>query len=154
MTNSTTRALEHHPAAPLPPAAVAALHRLELAFAPPLMQFPTAAGATVSVHSDGSDRTPYTWTCTAGHEGGHAYASLPFCRDDAKAHAAEFPGASPEIERAVVRYGVCTATYARLTMQDRLTPAEFDLLADAQDELTRLHEQLEQAGMLHLVVAS
>jgi hypothetical protein len=73
---------------------------------------------------------------------------------DVLAHeAASYVRVSPEIKRAVTRYGICTARFAELTMQDRLTPTEFDALAETQDELTRLHEQLEAAGQLHLVVA-
>lgn len=61
---------------------------------------------------------------------------------------------SPEIHRAVVRYGICLTRFAELKMRDRLTPAEYDAMADAQTELTRLHEQLEAAGLLHLVVTA
>jgi hypothetical protein len=73
---------------------------------------------------------------------------------DRLAHeAASHVRVTPEVQRAVVRYGICTARFAELSMQDRLTPAEFDALAETQDELTRLHEQLEAAGQLHLVVS-
>lgn len=73
---------------------------------------------------------------------------------DRLAHeAASHVRVTPEVQRAVVRYGICLETYARLSMQDRLTAAEYDLLADAQTELTQRHEELESAGMLHLVVA-
>jgi hypothetical protein len=59
------------------------------------------------------------------------------------------------LRRAVTRYDICLATVARLTMLDsrRMTGAEFDSLAQAQDELTQLHNELEQAGQLHLLVA-
>jgi hypothetical protein len=86
-----------HPTAPLPALAAAALRRLELAFTPPLMSFATSAGATVEVRAVDDSRTPYLWTCSAGHDGGHAYASLPFCRDDARAHAATCRGASVDV---------------------------------------------------------
>jgi hypothetical protein len=89
------------PTAPLSPAAAAALHRLELAFIPPLMSFPTQSGATIVVQSVDASRAPYRWTCSAGHDGGHAYASLPFCRDDAKAHAATCRGASVDVAKLV-----------------------------------------------------
>jgi hypothetical protein len=73
---------------------------------------------------------------------------------DRLAHeAASHVRTTPEVQRAVTRYGICLARVAGLTMRDRLTAAEYDELADAQDELTRLHEQLEAAGQLHLVVA-
>ena len=73
---------------------------------------------------------------------------------DRLAHeAASYVRVTPEVQRAVTRYGICLARVAELSMRDRLTAAEFDGLAEAQDELTRLHEQLEAAGQLHLVVA-
>ena len=56
-----------------------------------LMSFPATSGTTVEVLAVDGSSAPYRWTCSAGH-GGHAYASLPFCRDDAKAHAAECTG--------------------------------------------------------------
>jgi hypothetical protein len=99
MTNTTTRALEHLPTTSLPQLAAAALARLESAFRPAvtvLMSFPTRVGATVEVQVvDGVRR----WTCTAGHDGNHAYASLPFCRDDAKAHAETCRGASVDVAK-------------------------------------------------------
>lgn len=69
----------------------------------------------------------------------------------AKAGRLDLVGQTPEPDRSVTRYGILLARVAELTMKDRLTPAEFNGLADAQAELTRLHEQLEQAGQLHLV---
>jgi hypothetical protein len=73
---------------------------------------------------------------------------------DRLAHeAGSYVRTTPEVQRAVTRYGICLARVAELTMRDRLTAAEFDGLADAQKELDRLHEQLEQAGQLHLVVS-
>lgn len=73
---------------------------------------------------------------------------------DRLAHeAGSYVRVTPEIHRAVVRYRNLLARVAELQMQDRLTPAEFNSLADAQSEATRLHEQLEQAGQLHLVVS-
>lgn len=96
MTNTTVGALEHaaRPTAPLSPAASAALYRLALSFIRPLMEFASPSGATVSVQAVDDSSAPFRWTCTAGHDGG-AYASLPFCRDDAKAHAAECKGMPP-----------------------------------------------------------
>jgi hypothetical protein len=74
--------------------------------------------------------------------------------NDRLAHeAGSYVRVTPEVQRAVVRYGNLMARFAKLTMRDRLTPAQYNHLADAQAELTRLHEQLEQAGQLHLVVA-
>jgi hypothetical protein len=74
--------------------------------------------------------------------------------NDRLAHeAGSYVRVTPDVQRAVTRYGNLMARVADLLMRDRLTPAQFDGLADAQDELTRLHEQLEQAGQLHLVVA-
>ncbi|MET9099619.1 hypothetical protein [Streptomyces antibioticus] len=53
-----------------------------------IMQFPTRHGATVNVTAGGHGTSPYRWECTAGDAAAeHAYASLPFARDDAKAHA-------------------------------------------------------------------
>ncbi|MGW3408093.1 DUF6907 domain-containing protein [Streptomyces sp. NPDC000888] len=53
-----------------------------------VMSFPTLGGAVVEVTAGPDSSTPYSWACSAGHRGDHPYASLPFCRDDAKAHAA------------------------------------------------------------------
>ena len=61
-----------------------------------LMEFPSASGAVVVQAVDDS-RTPYRWVCPAGHVG-HGYASLPFCRDDAKAHAMGCRGAEADPE--------------------------------------------------------
>jgi hypothetical protein len=69
----------------------------------------------------------------------------------AEADALHLIGLTAEPPRSVVRYGILLARVAELTMKDRLTPAEFNGLADAQAELDRLHEQLEQAGQLRLV---
>lgn len=54
-----------------------------------VLQIPTRHGHTVNVTADPNDQTrPYRWACTAGDaEGESAYASLPFARDDATAHA-------------------------------------------------------------------
>jgi hypothetical protein len=53
-----------------------------------VLQFPTSGGATVKVFADqGNANIPYIWECSAGHRGDEAYASLPFCRNDAQAHA-------------------------------------------------------------------
>ncbi|MEU0783498.1 hypothetical protein ABZ341_18230 [Streptomyces sp. NPDC006173] len=87
----------NRPTSPLPPAAVQAMHRIELAFTPPLMSFATSPGATVEVRAVDDSSAPYRWTCSAGHDGGHAYASLPFCRDDARAHAVTCRGASVDV---------------------------------------------------------
>jgi len=103
--------VDHGDASPLPPAADAALTRLDRAF----------SGQSVA------DRL--------AHEAG------------------SYVRRTPAVERAVVRYGNLMARVAELTMRDRLTPAQYNHLADAQAELNRLHEQLEQAGQLHLVVA-
>ena len=97
--------------APLPPAAEAALSRLERAVA-------GRSTADVLAHEAGSYVRP-----------------------------------APEVQRAVTRYGNLMARVAELSMRARLTPAQYNHLADAQAELNRLHEQLEQAGQLHLVVA-
>lgn len=97
LTGAPERADHHRSTAPLPQSAVDALARLESAFRPAptvLMSFATQSGATVEVQVvDGVRR----WTCSAGHDGGHAYASLPFCRDDAKAHATTCRGASMDL---------------------------------------------------------
>jgi hypothetical protein len=94
------------PTAPLSPAASAALYRLMLSVTPPLMEFASVSGTSVTVHAVDDSSAPYRWTCTAGHSGGHHYGSLPFCRDDAKAHAAEckgFPGVASDYRAAEAR---------------------------------------------------
>lgn len=55
----------------------------------PVMEFQAARGAVVTVVAKpGSDGRPYRWSCSAGDaQSPESYASLPFCRDDAKAHA-------------------------------------------------------------------
>lgn len=108
--NSTTTSPT--PTAPLPPAAVAALSRLERAM----------AGRSVN--------------------------------DVLAREAGSYVRVSPETRRAVTRYGICLTRFAELSMRDHLSPAEYDAMAEAQAELTRLHEQLEAAGQLHLVVSS
>ncbi|MCT9078818.1 DUF6907 domain-containing protein [Streptomyces fulvoviolaceus] len=53
-----------------------------------VLQFTTRGGATVTVTGDNSSSSPYSWTCSAGDASAtESYASLPFCRDDAEAHA-------------------------------------------------------------------
>ena len=148
--------IDHAGTAPLPPAAEAALQRLELAFAPVLMEFPTAFDATVVVQAVGVSHTPYHWTCWAGHDGGHGYASLPFCRDDAKAHAVECQGERPAVEvvRAVTRFENASARTAELSaaMDSRdLSPAEFDALDFAQDVMRESRATLAAAGRLDLI---
>lgn len=61
-----------------------------------------------------------------------------------------------EIRKAVVRYGICMETYARLAMRDShlMSGAQFTLMGEAQDEMAQRHAELEQAGMLHLVVSA
>ncbi|AVH59972.1 MULTISPECIES: hypothetical protein [Streptomyces] len=73
-----------------------------------LMSFSTSAGAVVEVSAVDRSSAPYRWTCSAGHDGGRAYASLPFCRDDAKAHAGECLGVAPDpavVEKVRVALG-------------------------------------------------
>ena len=53
-----------------------------------VMQFPTAGGQQVDVTAVIGSSMPYGWTCTAGHQDDHPYASLPFARRDAQTHAA------------------------------------------------------------------
>lgn len=54
---------------------------------PAVLTIPTRHGHTVNVTADDTNR-PYQWACTAGDaKGEYAYASLPFARDDAQAHA-------------------------------------------------------------------
>ena len=99
-TGTQVRA-DHAGTAPLPALAVEALARLERAFAPAptvLMSFPTRAKAVVTVTSVDTGRTPYEWSCSAGHSGDEAYAVLSFCRDDAKAHASTCRGAEVDLE--------------------------------------------------------
>lgn len=70
---------------------------------PLLLSFPTRAGSTVEVSAVDGSSAPYRWVCSAGHDEGHAYASLPFCRDDAKAHAAGCRGV--EVDRLDTEFG-------------------------------------------------
>ena len=54
-----------------------------------VLQFPTSQGATVSVFAGKEPASrPFRWMCSAGDAAStEPYASLPFARDDAKAHA-------------------------------------------------------------------
>lgn len=97
--NSTVTPQRVDHTAPLPTRAADALRRLELAFTAPLMQFPTRSDVVVVVRAVDDSSAPYRWTCSAGHDGGHAYGSLPFCRDDAKAHAETCRGASVDVAK-------------------------------------------------------
>jgi hypothetical protein len=138
-----------------------------------LMQFVSDAGDTVAVTANGSDRTPYSWKCTAGHDGGHPYANLPFCRDDAKAHAAECPGATstdplpqPAVEaasriqsqfpliEAVAVYetaSVRAVQLAALAESGRMSDLDADSLAHAEELMEGARAVLEQAGRLDLI---
>lgn len=58
---------------------------------------------------------------------------------------------TPEIRRAVVRYGMCRDTLAELDGKRIDTARQFDALADAQDGLSEAVATLTAAGMLHLV---
>lgn len=53
-----------------------------------VMTFPTAGNDTVSVTSIDGGSTPYRWSCSAAHRSERSFASLPFARRDAEAHAA------------------------------------------------------------------
>ncbi|MFJ9740848.1 hypothetical protein [Streptomyces sp. NPDC101166] len=73
---------------------------------------------------------------------------------DVLAHeAASYVRVAPEIQKAVIRYGVCSETIARLGRMDGhdMTPAQFDALYEAQGERARMHALLANAGQLHLV---
>jgi hypothetical protein len=119
------------------------------------MSFPTSAGATVEVRAVDRSTAPYRWTCSAGHDGGHAYASLPFCRDDARAHA-EACGALPLVvvdavtvyESAALRaaeLGAKAATGVDLPALD-VRSWEF-----AEGLMAGARVTLAAAGMLHLI---
>ncbi|MFF4346772.1 hypothetical protein [Streptomyces sp. NPDC001530] len=85
----------------------------------------------------------------------HLTAPLPPAAAEALSRL-ELAFAPLPVRKAVVRYGICLETYARLAMMDarNMSGYQFDLMVEAQDELTQRHEQLEQAGMLHLVVTA
>lgn len=163
-STGTSARVDHPGTAPLPVLAVEAMRRLGLALIPPLMEFPTGSGATVTVHAGGGEGAPYSWQCSAGHSGSHAYASLPFCRDDAKAHAAECPGAAaplPTPAEIAARFRQASAhcrelSKACMARLDR--GGEFgdlvDALADARDEMGHCRCQLEKAGRLDLIEAA
>jgi uncharacterized lipoprotein NlpE involved in copper resistance len=73
---------------------------------------------------------------------------------DRLAHeAASHVRVTPEIERAVTRYGICRDTLAELDGQRIATPAQFNALATAQDGLAEARATLAAAGQLHLVEA-
>lgn len=140
------------PTAPLSPAAVEAMRSLELRLASPLMQFPTEVGETVSVYAVGSESAPYSWTCSAGHSAAHAYASLPFCRDDAREHAG-----SCEVTAEMIAAGYATAEVRanELIQAAQETGSMSDLNADDLahyiDLMAGCRCQLKQAGRLDLV---
>jgi len=112
-----------------------------------LMSFPAPAGATVVVNAVDRSSAPYRWTCSAGHDGGHAYASLPFCRDDAKSHAAECPG--PLVDPSARLDEV--AAECRRRSATAVTAEDFDRLLCVQDEMAMCRCQLAQAGRLDLI---
>ncbi|MEU9436574.1 hypothetical protein [Streptomyces sp. NPDC048252] len=60
------------------------------------------------------------------------------------------PGA---IDRVAVRHQIASETFARLAAMDarEMSGAQFDLLADAQDEMQMRRQQLADAGRLHLI---
>lgn len=141
------------PTAPLPAAATQAIRRLDLALIPPLMEFPTGSGATVTVHAVDSERTPYLWQCSAGHSGGHSYASLPFCRDDAEAHAAKcegLPGVAAGYKSAETRANELIQA-ARET--GRMSDLNADDLAHNVDLMAGYRATLVKAHRLDLIEA-
>lgn len=60
---------------------------------------------------------------------------------------------SPEIRRAVTRYGICRDSLAELEQQRITTLAQFNALAAAQDGLAEAKAVLDAAGLTHLVGA-
>lgn len=76
---------------------------------------------------------------------------------DQLAHeASTYVRVSPEIKRAVTRYGVCSEMVDRLSSREShyMTLADRRELQRAQDERAALHFQLMRAGMLHLIEAA
>lgn len=61
---------------------------------------------------------------------------------------------TPDVHRAVVRYGICRDTLAELDGQRITTTTQFNALASAQDGLAEAVATLTAAGMLHLVEVS
>ncbi|MFD9630092.1 hypothetical protein [Streptomyces violascens] len=55
------------------------------------------------------------------------------------------------LDRAVVRAEICAETIAELSERPSLTPAGYNLLAEAQDELAVQRAVLAQAGQLHRI---
>lgn len=138
------------PTAPLPVDAAKALASLEHTFFPPLMEFAAVGGTTVAVHADGDAVAPFRWTCAAGHDGGHFFASLPFCRDDAKAHAAECKG----LPGVVADYRTAEGRANQLIEAGRaalLPDLEADDLAHNIDLMAGYRVILRAAGRLDLV---
>lgn len=149
---SITTATPTRLTAPLPPAARDALARLEMAFAPTptvLMEFPTASGA-VEVQAVRGDYLPYRWVCPAGCDAGDGYRALPFCRDDAKAHAETCPGV--EGDAAASEYEACASRYRDLAAHaGSLCGSEFDRMLCVVDEMGHCRDRLAAAGRLDLL---
>lgn len=61
-----------------------------------------------------------------------------------------------DMQRILTRYSIASKTVARLSAMDArsMSGAQFDLLADAQDELAMRRQQLADAGQLHLIDAA
>lgn len=138
------------PTAPLPAPAASALAKLERAFLHPLMEFASPTGSTVTVSAVDDPTAPYRWMCTAGHDGSHAYASLPFCRDDAKAHAAGCKG----LPGVVADYRTAEGRANKLIEAGRavfLSDLEADDLAHNVDLMAGARATLAKAGRLDLI---
>jgi hypothetical protein len=74
---------------------------------------------------------------------------------DVLAHeAASHVRVTPEVQRAVVRYGICRDALAELEGQRITTPAQFNALTTAQDGLNEAIAALTAAGLLHLIEVS
>ncbi|MEU8902161.1 hypothetical protein [Streptomyces mirabilis] len=58
---------------------------------------------------------------------------------------------TPDVHRAVVRYGICRDTLAELDGQRITTTAQFNALASAQDGLAEAVATLTAAGRLDLI---
>jgi hypothetical protein len=153
--SATTR-----PTAPLPQAASVAIGRLGVRLALP----GPVAGAVLSYRSAAARAVLLMDLVTA------EYALSPLEWDDlahaedlmagAKANLAnvgrldliEVPP-SPDIQRAVVRYGIAVETLAELESIRISTPVQFRQLADAQNTIKESRTTLAAAGLLHLIAS-
>jgi hypothetical protein len=74
--------------------------------------------------------------------------------NDVLAHeAGSYVRVTPDVARAVTVYEVASERYAELVAMDarKMTGADFDSLATAQDRMNEARARLAAAGQLHLI---